>query len=91
MVIHTPGSAARWHPVPAYGDTSHLLRSLAAMSAPSDMSFTRLLAWAYRGEIRGEVLFTELAERFQSDLHTSKLLVLAELERNNGSHPSSGP
>lgn len=45
----------------------------------SDDEFARHLAWAFRGEVSGEVLFSDLAERFTE--HRAELELLVELER----------
>lgn len=40
----------------------------------------RLLAWSYRGEVRGEALFAALATTFASDGRSGELEVLRDLE-----------
>jgi hypothetical protein len=44
-------------------------------------SFTKLLAWAYRGEVSGQELFAGLAATFTDHDHRAKLDALAALER----------
>lgn len=43
--------------------------------------FERLLAWSYRGEVAGEVLFERLAIGFEDTGHRNLFEALAELER----------
>ena len=45
-----------------------------------EAEFAKLLTWAYRGEISGEVLFETLAEAF-GGAHRVKLALLRDLER----------
>ena len=46
----------------------------------TDPTFSKLLAWAYRGEISGKTLFAELAEAFADQGHRAELEVLSSLE-----------
>lgn len=50
-------------------------------AAPSPSEFARLLAWAYRGEMRGESMFGTLAHSWAAEPHAEKLRKLTELER----------
>jgi hypothetical protein len=47
---------------------------------PADAEFAKLLAWAYRGELSGEAMFSALVDAWENEKHRESLRVLAELE-----------